>query len=77
MCFVAGQVEEAILEKTGVSVRQNESVAVEEVRSVRRISHHVPPQGYSDGSHPNRTSGFISMDCGAISRLRACETYPG
>jgi hypothetical protein len=58
-------------------VWQNESVAVEEVSGVTRISHHVPPEGYSDGCHANRTPVFISMESVASSCLRADDAYPG
>lgn len=59
---VPRQMQKGILEEARVPVGQHEAVAVEEVRRVRRIAHHVLPQRDADGRHADRAARVAAIE---------------
>jgi hypothetical protein len=52
-CFVASEIVVAVLEQTGVPIRQEETIAIEPCRLVWCVLHCVLPQSYTQSCHPN------------------------
>ncbi len=59
--LVAGQVKHCVLESASVSIRKDETIAVDPVRIGRGILHDLAPQNVSHGSASHGSTGVTRV----------------
>lgn len=61
--------------KGSFTIGKNKAIAVEEIRGVRGVAHHILPQRDANSSHANCTTKLINTQVLGVSFM--VSSYPG